>query len=447
LHAKAAAGWAALLAALLAYAIFNARADYAYQYAFDLYHPWGIRAAREAAGHAVNPYVDTARVGAYVGDIAQSSPSRALRAAGGFWQQRNEATRFEPTGTPLYYALFAFLPQDYDAAHALLATLQFLAVGAGVYLLGRTRGWSRGASLCMAAAVWATFNPFTQDVKFGNVNSIQFLAVAAFIAVAQRAPWSRSWLDRAYLPALALFVLAKPNTGLIALALAAHYLQARGVRRFATGAWISLVVMAAGIAAGAAWLGGLDAWGDWYRYTQGMNGGTLLYTAREGNLSIVKMLSETGGATSVGGYALAAAIVLAAAVLLALSARGREPARLAPGLRALLADPWLAASIAVLATFAVSPLMWPHYWVMALVPFMRLFLWRGRWDATTLAAALAYALLSRPVLGALYDPARGAAIYTFMMFSWTPLVVALLLECAAVSRGEPRAAGAHPVAA
>ena len=111
MHAKAAAGWAALLAALLAYAIFNARADYAYQYAFDLYHPWGIRAAREAAGHAVNPYVDTARVGAYVGDIAQSSPSRALRAAGGFWQQRNEATRFEPTGTPLYYALFAFLPR------------------------------------------------------------------------------------------------------------------------------------------------------------------------------------------------------------------------------------------------------------------------------------------------------------------------------------------------
>jgi len=43
--------------------------------------------------------------------------------------------------------------------------------GAGVYLLGRTRRWSRGASLCMAAFVWATFNPFTQDVKFGNVNS------------------------------------------------------------------------------------------------------------------------------------------------------------------------------------------------------------------------------------------------------------------------------------
>jgi hypothetical protein len=442
-NALARAGGLLLLVVLAAYALFNAREDYAYQYAFDLYHPWGIRAAREAGDGRVNPYTDTARVGALVAERAEASSSLALHRAAVFWKIRNAQMRFEPTGTPFLYALFAFLPHDYDAAHLLFVVLQFAAVAAGVYLLGRQRGGRPLACLCLAAFVWATFNPFTQDVKFGNVNSMQFLAVAAFIAAAHGRAFDRSRaLDMLYLPALVLFALAKPNTGLIVLALAAHYALSAGGQRLVRAAILSLVALVAGVLVGIGYLGDTHAWIDWYRYTQGMNGGTLLYTAREGNLSIVKMLSETGQAKlGVAGYSAAVALVLAAAMLLALSERGRAPRKILPGIVAVLEDPWLAASIAVLATFAVSPLMWPHYWVLALVPLMRFFRWHGRWDVASGCAVLAYALLSRPVLGAIYDPARAAAIYTFMMFSWTPLLVALIAELAVLRTGD--AAGAR----
>jgi hypothetical protein len=422
-----------LLILLLVYAAHEAREDFPYQYAFDLYHPWGIAAARENAAAPANPYRETAAFGAFAGDAAERSPSRALRAAGRFWQGRNAGTRFEPTGTPLYYAALSSLPADFDRAHAAMTLLQFASLAFAVAILGRLRRWPWLACFCVAALAASLFNPFTQDVKFANAAALQTACVAGLVALAARGRRAADTIaDRLYLALLAVLVLFKPNTGLIALALAAHYGFARGPRRFAEGCALAGVAALTGVALSAWYFHEPAIWLDWYRYVRGANGGTLLYPAADGNLSLVKMLSERGAGHGVGLYAAMTAAAFGLLVATALTAMGKAPARLIPGARAALADPWLVASAGVLATFVVAPLVWPHYWVLLAVPMLRFVAWEGRWDGSTTLTLVAFVALSRWPLQWLVEHAP-AAIYVFMLFSWMPLLPALGLQLARTS--------------
>ena len=435
--------WIALLLLLLGFSLHEAREDFPYQYAFDLYHPWAIALARGERRAPTNPYTQTPAYGAFAGAVAERSPSPSLQAAGRFWQGRNAQTRFEPTGTPLYYAALSVLPSDFDRAHEVMALLQFAALAAAVVILGRVRRWRWLPCLCAAAFAWAAFNPFTQDVKFANAASLQTACVAGLIALAARRTWETSALvDSAYLAALALLVLFKPNTGLIATCLAVHYGYIRGAVRFARGAGIAVGCSAVAVAFAAWVFHDAGIWLDWYRYVNGANGGTLLYPAADGNLSLVKMLSERAPLHGVSFYSAAAAAVFLLLAFAGLTVMGREPARLAPGIRALLGDPWLLASAGVLATFLVAPLVWPHYWVLLVVPLMRVVAWEGRWrDGSTALSLLALVALSRWPLQLLLDTAP-AGIYVFMLFSWMPLLPALGLQLARAQRsfcGNPSA--------
>lgn len=424
----------ALLAAgilLAGFALYQAVTESAYHYGFDLYHPWGIREARATFG-VVNPYTDTARVGAFAFDEAGKSTSVHLQAASGFWKIRTPGARFEPTATPLYYALLGFMPRDYDRARVVFLGLQYACIGAAVAWLVLLRGASIGAALCAAGLVWATFYPFEEDVMYGNVSSIQLLVLAGFIAWA-RAIERRFAFDLAYLPALALFILVKPNIALVGLALAAHYALVRGARRFALAAALAVPAALAGWAAGAAYFASAGIWRDWYRYSGDASGGTLLYSSRMGNMSIVNLLSESGG-YGPPGYALLATALLGAALLVAASAAGREPRRVGPALRAVLADPWLAASLAIVATLCISPLVWVHYEVLLLVPMLRLFRWRGRWDLATICVVVAYLAMARPPVASNILPARVPLLHLILMFSWTPLLAGILAEVARMRR-------------
>jgi len=424
------------------FSLHEAREDFPYQYAFDLYHPWAIALARGEAQAPANPYTQTPAYGAFAGGVAERSTSRSLQAAGRFWQGRNAQTRFEPTGTPLYYAALSLLPSDFDRAHEVMALLQFAALAAAVVILGRLRRWSWLACLCAAAFAWAAFNPFTQDVKFANAASLQTACVAALVAAAARRAWATSRLaDLVYLAALALLALFKPNTGLIAACLAMHYAYARGPWAFLRGAAIAIATSAMAVALSSWVFHDAVIWLDWYRYVNGANGGTLLYPAADGNLSLVKMLSERAPLHGVTFYSAMAAAVFALIMYIGLTAMGRESSRLRPGIHALLDDPWLLASAGVLATFLVAPLVWPHYWVLLVVPLMRFAGWQGRWDASSVLSILALAALSRWPLQWLVENAP-AAIYVFMLFSWMPLLPALAMQLARAQRafrGSPSA--------
>jgi len=130
------------------------------------------------------------------------------------------------------------------------------------------------------------------------------------------------------------------------------------------------------------------------------------------------------------------------ALVLAFSDRGRDGAGTGAAARRAFADPWLAASVGIVFTFATSPLVWPHYYVLALLPMAWLLAQPGcrscRWGAVA-----AYLALSRLAI----DPLVALQAYGVLQFlsvtAWLALLPGILAHAqAARSAATPRAPAA-----
>jgi hypothetical protein len=376
----------------------------------------------------LSPYAETSRYAALLNTLADHSASEALRTANRFKRE------IAPTGTPLFYASFAFLPDDYGRAHALFAVLQYIAGAAALFLLARLRGVAPWPSLCIALAVELTFNPFVQDVKWGNATAFQLVFVAACLHLAVRGTLARrAWAGLLFLPALALFVLFKPNTLWIAAALALHYAAARGVRASVIGAAAALPAAFLAWAAGAVYFDNAAIWNEWLAYARG---GALVYRFEEGNQSWPMLLAQIAPAHDAWRYGLLVS-AFAAVVLAAVLMRDGRTSELVPRLRAVFLDPWAAVAIGVLFTLASSPLVWPYYHLFALLPIAWLVRTHGRWDGPSWCAIATYAALSSPVLSLLIAMDQPVALRLLMFLSWLPLVPAVLLRILPLAHAQP----------
>jgi hypothetical protein len=429
-------GWIAaaiVLAAALAWVSARLFPD---QPAYDMYHPWGIGLARAQVPPPANPYVDTLRYADAMRGFALRMQSPKAWLAEGYWRGHGDR-HIEPTGTPLYYALGSMLPSDYDTAHLALALAQFACTALAVLLLLRLRGVGAWPALCAAFVVELAYNPFVQDVKIGNVNSLQFLAIAALVYASASGALDRSRrLDLCYLPVLALLVAVKPNIAWVAAALGAHYAVHRGIAATVRGAALAALALALGVALGAWYFGSLGAWSDWLGYVAGQ-GGALLYSLDNGNQSVAMLMAEKGGAYGAYAYGLILAAALGLAILVALTQSGQRPDLLVPGATRVLRDPWLAASLGVVMTCISAPLVWPHYFLLNLLPIGWLAL-RGRF--ATACSALSFLTQSKPLIAALGLFHATGVISSMMAFTWAPLVPALLLHIVEARK----AAGAMP---
>jgi hypothetical protein len=409
--------WLALVLALVLGA--DAARTLPTQVGIDFYHLWGVPMGQRASPVALSPYTQTQEYAALLNSLAESSNDAELRRANRFKRV------IVPTGTPLFYAAFSFLPDDYRAAHLLFAVLQYVAGAAAVFLLARLRDVTPWPALCVALAVELTFNPFVQDVKFGNATAFQLLFLAGCLHASLSGALARGRAHALFLPALALFVIFKPNTLWIAAMLALHYASLRGARDTIVGA--ALALPAAALAWGfSAWYFHDPAiWNEWLAYARG---GSLVYRFEDGNQSWPALFSQLSPSRSAAEYGL----LLSALVAVALAARGR----------AWLRDPWAAASAGVLATLATSPLVWPYYHLFALIPIAWVFRSRPRWDAASWCAVATYAALSSPVLAALLAAQLYGTLRLLMFLAWLPLVPAVASRLALRVPASPAAARA-----
>jgi hypothetical protein len=342
--------------------------------------------------------------------------------------------------TPFFYSVFAFVPGEYETAQALFTFLLYVSTGIGVVLLARLRGIAFWPAVCMALLVELSFNPFVQDLKFGNVSSFQFLYMAAMLYIAVKGLYPKNpWLESLYLGSLAIFVLFKPNTPWIALALASHYWVARGTRKFAMGMVAAAVGSVIAFVCGAAFLGGPGSWIDWFHFTQGMNGGSLVRSLEQGNLSPAMLLWQRSGFMGLVPYALMISAWLALAFVLAMTSMGKRTDQLMPAVKRCLADPWLALSVGIMFTFATTPLVWAYYHVFALVPMFAYFRPREH-PARTAWIVVAYLAMANPLLELMGAAGLVPIIPIVMFWAWIPLLVVVLGEAA------DRAAIAEPVA-
>jgi hypothetical protein len=304
-----------------------------------------------------------------------------------------------------------------------------------VFTLARLRGLAGWPAACVALLVMLTFNPFAQDVRSGNVNSLQLALLVALVAVSAKSLFAgNDWIDGLFLGVLALFVAFKPNTPWIALALALHYLAARGVRAFAIGAFEAVLLGAAAFAIGAWRMGGLHAWLEWLELARGMDGSAMSLPFERGNLSLALVVSRLSPALGSVGWGLALAGILAVSIVLALSANGQRGDRLAAAARDAFADPWFAVSAGILVTFAASPLVWPHYHVLLLIPVAWLMRGDGACRMCTWGAIACYAVLSRAVTDPLVAMQMFGLLQVLSLLSWVALVPGLLARAAEAQR-------------
>ncbi|HZZ94396.1 MAG TPA: glycosyltransferase 87 family protein [Usitatibacter sp.] len=401
------------------------------QPAIDLYNPWGVHVAHAALGG--NPYVDTEAYSRTLDAAADGSESAELRST-------NALRRLiDPTATPLFYTVFAFLPRDFAGARGVMAVLLYAALLAAVWAMARMCGLGSWSGLGLAALVALTFAPFEVDARVGNVNALQVAAIVAFVHAA-RSGFAIPMVEALYLPALALFVAFKPNIAPVAAALAVHFVFTRGRAAVLRGIAASIATLAAAYALAAWYFHSAAVWGDWYGFVHGPDG-AILYAVRYGNASIAKLMSEYWPGIDPYAFGLLLGAALAAFIAAALTAFGRDPAGARARLREALADPWCMASVGVLFMFAMSPLLWPHYEVLALVPAFWLFRDGSPSRGVALCIVAAYVLLSRPLGAALLWGHVAGADFTALLVGWLPLAAAF---CASLGRRAPAAGSRAP---
>jgi 4-amino-4-deoxy-L-arabinose transferase-like glycosyltransferase len=320
---------------------------------FDFYQFWvvGQAAPEEGTGNVWSGEerrrlaVEWQQRAAREQEAANPSPRRALAA-----ESRAE---LETYSTPWLYTLFGWTATgDYDRDLGWFQQVSLVAFVLAVLGLARLVGLAWSLAALLAAFLLAFFAPLLSDVSVGNVNRLQFAALALSLVLGARA-WRGA--DLAAGGVLGLAVLFKPNLAYCALALGLGWvLLGRSGKLVRQAGGAALGALAA-FAASSAWFGGARAWVDW-----GAVLGELLgeydHSRAKGNFALARLLGDLG--LPLAGPVLS--VLLGGALLAALVLRRR--AGVQPTGLEDLALAGLGGAISLLS----ARLAWMHYYLLAL---------------------------------------------------------------------------------
>jgi hypothetical protein len=356
-------GLVALAGALLALAAIQLVRGHDPGSSVDFYQFWSVGAARGAEAGLPTPYNDPEATRSVLERIfADETDPRLLRV------HRFRMGEYEPFASPLLYLGFSLLPGDYALAVRIHWLVGVLAFGFGALTLLRLAGASKLSALAAIALLALAYRPLGDDLFTGNLGSPQLAVLAAVSWIAMRAipgatgPARIGWTSAA-LVLLGGLVLVKATLAPAALFLLLHLAHGAELREFVRALGLALLGWIALLVAPLVWLGSASAWSEWLGLIVGQDAGRLSeYAVAVGNTSTPRLLEEWTGVDPL----LAAAGV---GVVLSISA--------APVARRVLSDAGLAAGMGVVVTLAMAPLVWFHYFVLALVPAIRLIAERG----------------------------------------------------------------------
>jgi hypothetical protein len=277
------------------------------------------------------------------------------------------------SATPFLYTVIGlFSTGDYDRDLGLWHGMSLAAFTLALLLISRMLGFSAVASLALLLPCQVWLTALHSDLRVGNVNSFQFGLLALLFWLQSRDADTRfgplaGRLAGASAGALAaLMVLFKPNLAPIALVLLGAWL----VRRQFLRLFIGVTGMALGALAALAWSSLFFAdpgvWLDWVRSLEALM--EVDAGAGVGNFNFANAIGLQLGR----GGQLGLALFLCALALLALwwGRRKRVPTAAAAGVdgvdgeRELIEYGQLLA-LACLIQLLVSPLVWLHYFVLA----------------------------------------------------------------------------------
>jgi hypothetical protein len=419
--------WIALAALLAALALAQLVRSFDPGSSVDFYQFWGVGAARARQPDLPTPWSRPEAYRAALEERFADEPRADVRRV-----HRYRMAAFEPFGSPLLYLAFAPLPDDYVVALALYQVLQVVAFAGGVWGLARLGAWALHWALILPSVLVLAYRPFADDLLTGNVNALQLGALALVGVAAGRpaaSPEARIRRGGAVLVAATALVLFKANLAAASAGLALSLglrLGARGFARACARAVPGVLVL---VAAPCLYFGAARAWLDWCVRVFAAEPSRLAdYAVAAGNTSTPRLLDELLGLPVLVSAALVATLLAAS---LAWVPRGAWR------------DPRLGVGLGIVLALAAAPLVWFHYFVLALVPGLWLV---GSPQAGLLPRVLAGAALA--IAAGPYLPlvprAALPALYVVWSLLWIPLWSALLVRARrAPTPGDPDAEGAE----
>jgi len=264
--------------------------------------------------------------------------------------------RLDLVSSPFLFSTLRWVSADYERALTQYHAFVLVCFIAGVLFFCRAAGVAWWTSLFLLAGLLLWYRGFEADLRVGNVNAVQLLALAVIVAV----PRLR-WL---LLGALLLF---KPNVMFVPLLFAVARLARREHRELvrdlaqgAAGALIAFLVASLSYGSPRVWLQWVSAANDFYHR---------LPTRMERNVTPALALFHDYGEWV--SYALAAILVAIACVAI---------------VRSKTNDAALLAGLGVLIYLLSANVVWLHYMVLA-IP-IAIALLRGRATPYVAIAAL-----------------------------------------------------------
>jgi hypothetical protein len=400
--------------------------------AIDFYQHWGVGAARRLSGPTLgSPYREYKKYNEVLREYVEQTDQSKLMV--------NFRAKRPPgfTATPFLYMLFAAFPADYSRAVALFQALQVLLFLAAIVLLGAVYHYQTFPLVCLALLLVLGSGPLSSDLRNGNLGCLQVFALAALLVLTdrlRRTPRPAA-LGALVLAGFTLLALAKPNVALVVAVMAGHVWLVLGTRAFAVAAVAAALSGAAAVIISCVYFRSWTVWQEWYDVVFGRNPYHLVLAPAIGNYSTSRLLAAgVGVGTWTIAIAIAAVLVLSIVAVIAGPVRRAAIARAAPLSRALARsfdDPHLAMAIGITMTIALSPLLWYHYYVIALIP--------GLWLLNASAeprylplGGLASLVLSSGLLNVLFLPLgwTGAAAVGAAL-SWIPLWAGILCRLSA----------------
>lgn len=254
-----------------------------------------------------------------------------------------ERTYLDTLSTPMLYTVASVMRGTYTRDLHTFQIAMFLALITALVLWTRTHRIDPLLTLALFAILCIAFRPIDIDTLVVNVNKFLLLCVAASTALVAK----RQYAIAAAL--LALATLMKPNILPVLPMLAVFLLVQRRVREFITVAMSGAVAAVIGILASSIYFGSWSIWTDWLREFKALPPSVMASTL--GNLAVSRLIFDRIGFDP-------APLLLIAFFALTTFAAWR--ARTNPNL--VIA----AIPMGCLVFLLGSPLLWVHYFLMAL---------------------------------------------------------------------------------
>jgi hypothetical protein len=391
----------------------------------DFYQYWGVGLGpKMSGGYLKSPYAEVPKYSAFLDVLASRAEDRRLFSANKTGHALYPEGLDIP-GTPLLYELFSVMPQDYSRAFGIFLATQTILFICAVTLFFPCDEKKRTLLMLIAAVLIPCYLPLQANMVYGNLNATQFFSLGALAAFANKFLKNKTarphfaW-DAAYMSALVLLTLIKPNIVLVTLILSASFWRARGAASFFSSAAVAGALGAALAVIPCVYFGSWTVWVDWYRSLPDVKEKTA-YAVMHGNGSTSLILSDL---LNINIHAIMALIVFFLALhgLWALleTKPEKEPVLkyIKPRIALLLEDPYLCASLAITVTLAASPLVWSHYYVLALFPAFWLIAASPAWSVAGFWGVIALIVSSGAFARLLGE--KGLVLYTIFL-GWIPL--------------------------